>query len=176
MGSDLDSGDTPMTEESGGSTRSTKKHKKSTPGPPDEFVGVRIKLLKTRITGLKGVDNAWTQTLRDKLDSDTVNGKFVGDRTFKTNQQWVTPTHGGNKEGASKWSWYGVLFMLVPFGMLSGKQEQYPSVWDCVCTKGYRKVYQKKTNRWNTVKDRASLASRPRMHVRSTSNVLLTQS
>ena len=43
--------------------------------------------------------------------------------------------------------------MLAPFGMLSGKQEQYPSVWDCVCTKGFRKVYQKKTNRWNVAMD-----------------------
>jgi hypothetical protein len=83
--------------------------------------------LKTRITGLKSADNAWTQTLRDTLDPDTVNGKLAGDRTFKTNQQWVAPTHGGSKEAAPKWRWYGVLFMLAPFrapfGMLSGKQE-----------------------------------------------------
>ena len=136
MGADLDSGDTPMTEEAAGSDSSAKKHKKSAPVPPDEFVGDRIKLLKTRITGLKSADNAWTQTLRGKLDPDTVNGKLAGDRTFKTNQQWVAPTHGGSKEAAPKWSWYGVLFMLAPFGMLSGKQEQYPTVWVCAYTKG----------------------------------------
>jgi hypothetical protein len=67
--------------------------------------------------------------------------KLAGDRTFKTNQQWVVMTHGGNKEAAPKWSWYGALFMLVPYGMLSGKQEQYPSVWVCACTKGCRKGY-----------------------------------
>jgi hypothetical protein len=122
MGVDLDSGDTPMTEEAAGSG---KKHKKSAPVPPDEFDGDRIKLLKTRITGLKSGDNAWTQTLRDKLDPDTVNGKLTGDRVFKTNQL-VAPTHGGSKEAAPKWSWYGVLFMLAPFGMLSGKQDSIP--------------------------------------------------
>jgi hypothetical protein len=25
---------------------------------------------------------------------DTVNGKLAGDRTFKTNQEWVALTHG----------------------------------------------------------------------------------
>ena len=85
MGADLDSGDTPMTEEAAGSASSAKKRKKCAPVPPDEFVGDRIKLLKTRITGLKSADNAWTQTLRGKLDPDTVNGKLAGDRTFKTN-------------------------------------------------------------------------------------------
>ena len=64
MGADLDSGDAPMTEEAAGSASSTKKRKKSAPVPPDEFDGDRIKLLKTRITGLKSGDNAWTQTLR----------------------------------------------------------------------------------------------------------------
>ena len=87
MGADLDSGDAPMTEEEAGSPSSDKKRKKSAPVPPDEFVGDRIKLLKTRITGLKSADNAWTQTLRGNLDPDTVNGKLGGDRTFKTNQQ-----------------------------------------------------------------------------------------
>ncbi len=162
MGADLDSGDTPMTEESGGFANSVKKHKKSTPVPPDEFVGDRIKILKTRITGLKGVDNAWTQTLRDKLDPDTVNGKFAGDRTFKTNQQWVTPTHGGNKEGAPKWSWHGVLFMLAK----KKKRTAGTSSW---ITWPMHMVFQR------TPIIRASLANRPRMHVRSTSNVLLTQ-
>jgi hypothetical protein len=50
-------------------------------------------------------------------------GKLVDDRTFKSNQKWVAPTHGGSKDAAPKWSWYEVLFMLVPFGILSGKQE-----------------------------------------------------
>jgi hypothetical protein len=82
MEADLDSGATPMTEEEAGSDpNSSKKRKKSVPVPPDEFVGDRIKVLKTRITCLKSVDNTWTQTLRDKLDPDTVNGKISGDRT-----------------------------------------------------------------------------------------------
>jgi hypothetical protein len=132
---------------------SAKKHKKSAPVPPDEFVGDRIKTLKTTITGLKSVDNQWTQTLRDKLDPDTVNGNLADDRTFKTNQQWVTPTHGGSKDTAPKGSCYGVLFMLAPFVILSGKQEQYPTVWVCACTKGFRKVYEKKSNNWSTVMD-----------------------
>jgi hypothetical protein len=66
MGADLDSGDAPMTEEAAGSASSTKKRKKSAPVPPDEFDGDRIKLLKTRITGLKSGDNGWTQTLRTR--------------------------------------------------------------------------------------------------------------
>jgi hypothetical protein len=65
----------------------------------------------------------------------------------------IGPTVNGKQEAAPKWSWYGVLFMLAPFGMLSGKQEQYPSVWVCVCTKGYHKVYEGKTNRWSAVMD-----------------------
>jgi hypothetical protein len=135
-----------MTEESASSDPSSaKKRRKSAPVPPDEFVGDRIKQLKTTIAGLKTEDNAWTQTLRDKLDPDTVKGKLGGDRSFKTNQQWVAATHGGSKEAAPKWSWYGALFMLVPFGLLSGKQEQYPSVWVCACNKGCRKVYEKKS-------------------------------
>jgi hypothetical protein len=40
MGVDLDSGDTPMTEETGGSGSSTKKRKKSDPFPPDELSGI----------------------------------------------------------------------------------------------------------------------------------------
>jgi hypothetical protein len=69
MEPDLHSGVTPMTEEAAVSgPTSAKKHKKSVPVPPDEFVGDRVfKTLKTRITGLKSADNPWTQTLRDKL-------------------------------------------------------------------------------------------------------------
>ena len=79
MEEDLDSGAAPMTQEAPGSVPSSaKKRKKSVPVPPDEFVGDRIKELKTRITGLKSADNAWTQTLRDKLDPDTVKGKLGG--------------------------------------------------------------------------------------------------
>jgi hypothetical protein len=126
-----------MTGQAGGShASSAKKRKKSAPVPPDEVVGDRIKQMKTQITGRKAADNAWTQTLRDKLDPDTVNVKLAGDRTFKTNQQWVAIAHGGNKEAAPQWSWYGVMFMLVPFGLLSGKHDQYPSVWVWACTKG----------------------------------------
>jgi hypothetical protein len=150
---DLDSGASEMTEQAGGShATSAKKRKKSAPVPPDEVVGDRIQQLKTKISGLKTADNEWTQTF-DKLDPDTVNVKLAGDRTFKTNQQWVAMTHGGNKEAATKWSWYGVLFMLVPYGMLSGKQEQYPSVWVCAYTKGCRKVYEKKSNSWTAIMD-----------------------
>ena len=138
MDEDLDSGAAGMTEESASSgPSSAKKRKKSAPVPPDEFVGDRIKQLKTTITGLKTEDNAWTQTLRDKLNPDTVKGKLGGDKSFKTNQQWVAATHGGSKEAAPKWSWYGALFILAPFGLLSGKQEQYPSglendSWQCM--------------------------------------------
>jgi hypothetical protein len=77
MDEDLDSGAAGMTEESASSgPSSAKKRRKSAPVPPDEFVGDRIKQLKTTITGLKTEDNAWTQTLRDKLNPDTVKGKL----------------------------------------------------------------------------------------------------
>ncbi len=92
------------------------------------------------------------------MDPDTVKGKLGGDKSFKTNQHWVVSTHGGNKEVAPKWSWYGTLFMLVPFGFLSGKQEQYPSVLVCACTKGCRKVYEKKSNSWSAVMDHLVIA------------------
>ena len=76
-----------MTEESASSgPSSAKKRRESAPGPPDEFVGDRIKQLKTTITGLKTEDNTWTQTLRDKLNPDTVKGKLGGDKSFKTDQ------------------------------------------------------------------------------------------
>ena len=154
MQEDFDGGAAEMTGQAGGShATSAKKRKKSAPVPPDEVVVDRIKQMKTQITGRKAADNAWTQTLRDKLDPDTVNVKLAGDRTFKTNQQWVAITHGGNKEAAPKWSWYGVMFMLVPFGLLSGKHDQYPSVWVCACTKGCRKVYEKKSNSWSAIMD-----------------------
>ena len=66
-----------------------------------------------------------------KLDQDTVGDKLVDDRTFKNNKEWVTPTPTVTRDGPSKWSWFGVLFMLVPFVFLSEKQE-YPTVWVCV--------------------------------------------
>jgi hypothetical protein len=81
MQEDLDSGAGEMTGQVGGShASSAKKHKKSAPVPPDEVVGDRIKQMKTKITGLKVSDNTWTQTLRDKLDPDTVNVKLAGER------------------------------------------------------------------------------------------------
>ena len=51
MDEDLDSGAARMTEESASSgPSSAKKRRKSAPVPPDEFVGDRIKQLKTTIT------------------------------------------------------------------------------------------------------------------------------
>ena len=50
MDEDLDSGAARMTEESAGSgPSSAKKRRKSAPVPPDEFVGNRIKELKTTL-------------------------------------------------------------------------------------------------------------------------------
>ncbi len=51
-----------------------------------------------------------------------------------------------------KWSWFGVLFLLAPFGMLSD-QKQFPTVWVCACTKGCRKVYEKKGSGWSAIMD-----------------------
>ena len=113
---------------------STKKRKASAAVPPDDFVEDRIKKLKKTIGGYKRVDNESTEMLRGKLHQDTVKDKFAGDRTFKNNQQWVATTPTATRDGPPKWSWFGVLFMLVPFG-LSEKQE-YPTVWVCACTKG----------------------------------------
>ena len=87
-----------------------------------------------------------------KLDHDTVQDKLAGDRTFKTNQQWVFPTPTLTKGEPPKWSWFGVLFVLAPFGILSDKK-QFPTVWVCVCTKGCRKVYEKKGRGWSTIMD-----------------------
>jgi hypothetical protein len=56
------------------------------PRPWKRIFTVVPKFLSSKISGLKSEDNPWTQTLRDKLDPDTVNGKLVGDRTSKTNQ------------------------------------------------------------------------------------------
>jgi hypothetical protein len=41
---------------------------------------------------------------------------------------------------------------LAPFGMLSD-QKQFPTVWVCACTKGCRKVYEKKGSGWSAIMD-----------------------
>ena len=67
METDLHSGAAPMTEEEAGSGPiSVKKRKKSAPVPPDEFVGDRIKVLKTTITGVKSVDNSKREAHRQQ--------------------------------------------------------------------------------------------------------------
>ena len=96
---------------------SVEKHKTNAPVPPDDFVVDRIKVMKETIGGVKRGDNKWTEMLREKLDQDTV-------RTFKNNQQWVTPTPASTRDGPSKWSWFGVLFVLVPFDLLSEKRQR----------------------------------------------------
>ena len=82
-------------DEDGDDTRSNedsaKKRRKSAVVAPDEHVTVRIKQLKEKITGSKCEDNEWTKMLRSKLDQETVENRLAGDRTFKTNQQWVAP-------------------------------------------------------------------------------------
>ena len=115
----------------GSGQRSTKKHKTSVPVPPDKFVVDRIKGLKKTIGGVKCEDSKWTEMLREKLDQGTVKDKFTGDRSFKTNQTWVSPTPTGTRGGPPKWSWFGVLFMLTPFGILSERQE-YQLSWVCL--------------------------------------------
>ena len=42
--------------------------------------------------------------------------------------------------------------MLAPYGMLSDKT-QFPTVWACACTKGCRKVYEKKGSGWSAIMD-----------------------
>ena len=77
-----------------------------------DFVVDRIKELKKSIGGDNRGDNEWTEMLRGKLHQDTLKDKLAGDRTFKSNQEWVTPTPTDTRDGSSKWSWFGVLFML----------------------------------------------------------------
>ena len=54
-----------------------------------------------------------------------------------------------------KWSWFGVLFTLDPYGMFSDRKE-YPTVWVCACTKGCRKVYEKRTHNGSVIMDHLS--------------------
>ena len=42
--------------------------------------------------------------------------------------------------------------VLAPYGMLSDKT-QFPTVWACACTKGCRKVYEKKGSGWSAIMD-----------------------
>ncbi len=104
---------------------------------PDDHVTARIKKLKKQIPGSKREDNEWTKVLRAKLDQETVQTRLAGDRTFKTNQQWFAPASAVTKGETPKWSWFGVLFLLAPFGILSDKK-QFPTVWVCACTKGFQ--------------------------------------
>jgi hypothetical protein len=142
---DEEGDDTQMNVTTGGSVQgSAKKRKKSAVVSSDGFVTDRIKSLNHTITGPKREDNEWTKMLRAKLGQDTVQDKLAGDRTFKTNQQWVTPTPTVSRGEPPKWSWFGVLFMLDPYGILPETKE-FPTVWVCACTKGCRKVYEKKS-------------------------------
>jgi hypothetical protein len=131
---------------------SARKRRKSAVVAPDSHVTARIKQLKQKIAGSKREDNEWTQMLRSKLDQETVDNMLAGDRTFKVNQQWVAPAPTVTKGETPKWSWFGVLFLLAPFGMLSDKK-QFPTVWVCACTKGCRKVYEKKGSGWSAIMD-----------------------
>ena len=98
----------------GGSVQdSVKKRKKSTVVSSDGFLTDRIKALKHTITGPKREDNEWTKMLRAKLVQDTVQDELEGDRTFKTNQEWVVPTP-----------------------TVSRGEQEFPTLWVCPCTKG----------------------------------------
>ena len=46
---------------------------------------------------------------------------------------------------------WSTLFVF-PFGILSDKK-QFPTVWVCGCTKGCRKVYEKKGSGWSAIMD-----------------------
>jgi hypothetical protein len=131
---------------------SARKRRKSAVVAPDSHVTARIKQLKQKIAGSKREDNEWTQMLRSKLDQETVDNMLAGDRTFKVNQQWVAPAPTVTKGETPKWSWFGVLFLLAPFGLLSDRK-MFPTVWVCACTKGCRKVYEKKGSGWSGIMD-----------------------
>ena len=154
LGEQDEEGDDSRMDETGAASSqgSGKKRKKSAVLAPDAFVTDRIKALKRAIAGSKKEDNEWTKMLRAKLDQQTVDEKLGGDRTFKINQQWVTTTPTVTRGETPKWSWFGVLFVLAPYGMLSDKT-QFPTVWACACTKGYRKVYEKKGSGWSAIMD-----------------------
>ena len=154
LGEQDEEGDDSRMDEAGAASSqgSGKKRKKSAVLAPDAFVTDRIKELKRVITGSKKEDNEWTKMLRAKLDQQTVDEKLGGDRTFKINQQWVATTPTVTRGETPKWSWFGVLFVLVPYGMLSDKT-QFPTVWACACTRGCRKVYEKKGNGWSAIID-----------------------
>jgi hypothetical protein len=143
-------------DEEGDDTRSNegsaRKRRKSAVVEPDGHVTARIKQLKQKITGSKREDNEWTKMLRSKLDQEKVENRLADDRTFKTNQKWVAPAPTVTKGETPKWSWFGVLFLLAPYGILSDKK-QFPTVWVCGCTKGCRKVYEKKGNGWSAIMD-----------------------
>jgi hypothetical protein len=154
LGEQDEEGDDTRIDESGGASSqgSVKKRKKSAVVSPDGHVTARIKELKQKITGSNREDNEWTKMLRSKLDQETVEVKLAGDRTFKTNQQWVAPAPTVTKGETPKWSWFGVLFLLAPFGLLSDRK-MFPTVWVCACTKGCRKVYEKKDSGWSAIMD-----------------------
>ena len=105
-------------DEEGDDTRrnegSVKKRRKSAVVAPDGHVTARIKQLKEKITGSNLEDNEWTKMLRSKLEQETVENRLAGDRTFKTNQQWVAPAPTVTKGETPKWSWFGVLFVMLP--------------------------------------------------------------
>ena len=123
LGEQDEEGDDSRMDEAGAASSqgSGKKRKKSAVLAPDAFVTDRIKALKRAIAGSKKEDNEWTKMLRAKLDQQTVDEKLGGDRTFKINQQWVATTPTVTRGETPKWSWFAVLFVLAPYGMLSDK-------------------------------------------------------
>jgi hypothetical protein len=111
---------------------SARKWRKSVVVAPDGHVTARIKQLKQKITGSNREDNEWTKMLRSKLDQETVDNRLTGDRTFKVNQQWVDPAPTVTKGETPKWSWFGVLFLLSPFGILSDKKKVSNCMGVCI--------------------------------------------
>ena len=47
-----------------------------------------------------------------KLDQETVETRFAGDRTFKTNQQWVTPAPTVTKGEIPKFHHHTLVFIF----------------------------------------------------------------
>ena len=55
--------------------------------------------------------------LRDKLSHDTIQKKFVDDKIFEGNQEWFSMKPSDWTGASIKWSLWGVLFVLGPFGL-----------------------------------------------------------
>ena len=101
---------------------------RSTVSQTHQWQSDRIKTLKEKIGSTKCEDNQWTLMLREQL------------------------CKMDHPMDSSKLELVGSTVRVGPIHMIT-KNKEFPGVFVCVCTTGYRKVYESKSSSWSVVMD-----------------------